>query len=198
MSLVAVTMRRDEVLARSELRDGLETGWLEVLDSLGHTALPVPNDLRHAQRLVQRTAPDAVLLSGGGSPAELDIERGPRDLVEQYLIQSARASRLPLLGVCRGLQSLILAFGGSLQPHAGHVGRREPILSHFGTHDARCFHERVPVDVPNGFTVIATASDGAIEAIEHCTERIRAVMWHPERTAELTEADAGLLRDSLT
>ncbi|MFE4948941.1 gamma-glutamyl-gamma-aminobutyrate hydrolase family protein [Leifsonia sp. NPDC056665] len=196
MNAVAITMRRDFVQGRHEVRDALESAWWDLLSALGHIPLVIPNHAGHAQALIEAFRPQAVILTGGGLPGPSD-DSSERDRVETLLIDYAGSSALPLLGVCRGMQAIALRFGGSLCSVTGHVGTRSGVTSRFGTHDAHCFHEYALMEAPAGFVPLAIAFDGSIEAIEHRTRPIRAVMWHPERAGSLGQADTDLLRDSL-
>jgi putative glutamine amidotransferase len=163
---------------------------------------------------------DAVLLPGGGDvePAYYGEERHPtfdaaeagRDELELALATKARAADMPLLAICRGIQLLNVARGGSLiqdipdqvRDAIVHV-RREPADSI--AHEVRVEpdsrlarllcrstdpaaalpvnsrHHQAIKRLGDGLAVTATASDGVIEAVEDPAMRFCiAVQWHPE------------------
>lgn len=163
---------------------------------------------------------DGLLLTGGGDvdprcygaprhPATDDGEPG-RDALEIALAERCLASDLPLLGICRGMQVLNVAAGGSLVqdiptevggavPHSvalpkdavAHevsvaVGSRlSEVLAVDGRPRSTCAvnsrHHQAAREVPAALTVSATAPDGVIEAIERSGARFcLAVQWHPE------------------
>lgn len=136
---------------------------------------------------------------------EIDEER---DRFEMELIRAARGFDLPFLGICRGLQVLNVALGGSLYQdlsyRAGtdpaHMSPRErrgePAHQVAITPGSRLAHiigsREVPVtsthhqiirDLAPDLAVSAVAPDGVIEAVEGTGRFLLAVQWHPERMA---------------
>lgn len=170
--------------------------------------LPVllpPGDPAAAAATVARL--DAVVIAGGAdvAPARYGAEPHPRtgppsldrDAWELALIEAALAGGVPLLGICRGLQLLNVARGGTLVQHLdGHAGapgvfERHDIKPVPGTLLARTLPE--PVSVPTyhhqavdrlgrGLLASAHAEDGTIEALElpDTPGFTLAVQWHPE------------------
>jgi putative glutamine amidotransferase len=158
---------------------------------------------------------DGLMLSGGGdidparygaSPApETSSVREERDTAEFALFAAALDRGLPLLAICRGMQIINVARGGSLHQHlpavVGHDGHA-PMAGTFGTHSVRVapgsrlagILNRDEADVPThhhqavdrlgeGLTATAWATDGIIEAFEFDAGESRfalAVQWHPE------------------
>lgn len=161
---------------------------------------------------------DALLLTGGADIdprymgeepdyALLHAVNPKRDEQEILLARLADDRALPILGICRGIQTLAVAFGGKVyqDQYAGIGGEllahdQEPIDRHVATHDvsfvhdcmlARLFgresiavnsfhHQSVSV-APAGFAVAAVSPDGVIEAMEAVDGRsIIGVQWHPE------------------
>lgn len=162
---------------------------------------------------------DGLILSGGGDidpacyngfahPTIYSVDR-ERDAFELQLGKFALERHLPILGICRGLQILIIACGGTLIPHIPDVygtpalhrlepepGRRLP-TEHLVRIDvesllADClqnsyisvvsWHHQVVDKVPLGWRVVAHVSDdGVIEAVEHEHHPWAiGVQWHPE------------------
>lgn len=157
---------------------------------------------------------DGLVLSGGGDidPALYGAQAHPRcgaanadrDRAEIALCQSALAAGLPLLGICRGLQVLNVALGGTLHQHlpdtVGHDGH-SPQVAGYGTHKVsvapatrlasilRTSEAAVPTHHHQavdrlGAGLIATAwtDDGVIEAAEtgQPGSFVIGVQWHPE------------------
>jgi putative glutamine amidotransferase len=134
----------------------------------------------------------------------LDPERDASDL---ELARELVARRVPALCICRGVQVLNVALGGTLVehlpdevgskvPHRGperayvpHEVRLEPrshlaaLLGAQSLSPASSHHQAVRAP-GRGLAVVARALDGTIEALEHAEhERLIAVQWHPEYTA---------------
>lgn len=154
---------------------------------------------------------DALLLPGGADidPALYGAEnlgsRGidrERDQKELQLVRDFRKTERPILGICKGLQILNVAFGGSLIqdiPTADAHKWEEttgdkvhPVTASPGGFLFPLYGERFSVNSAHhqaaaepaaGFAVAARADDGVIEAMELPSKRIYAVQWHPERMA---------------
>jgi putative glutamine amidotransferase len=153
---------------------------------------------------------DGLVLSGGADldPALYGAGREPltdtrpeRDAAEMLLARAALAADLPTLGVCRGMQVLAVAAGGSLHQHLpdvlGHEKHR-PAPGVYGAHDAsftegsriaalmgddvevNCYHHQ-GVDDPGTLIVTGRTEDGLAEAVEDPRKRfVLGVQWHPE------------------
>jgi putative glutamine amidotransferase len=160
---------------------------------------------------------DGLMLSGGGDidPARYGAQpaartanvRPERDTAEFALLEAATSLRLPVLGICRGMQVINVARGGSLHQHlpdvVGHDGHA-PVPGAFGAHEVRVApgsrlsailgrdgdlpvtaptHHHQAVDrLGRGLTATAWAADGTIEALEPDGDGpfLLAVQWHPE------------------
>lgn len=170
---------------------------------------------------------DALLLSGGADidPAHYHTPRHPglgaiepeRDVFEFALLAEARRRGLPVLAICRGLQLVNVALGGTLwqdlpsergaHPQSGprtervhavdlHSGSR--LAEALGTdrHLVNSFHHQAIRDLAPGLVASGHASDGVIEGIEEAGEGwLLGTQWHPEEFwADPTASDLGLFR----
>ncbi len=178
---------------------------------------------------------DGVLVTGAKSnvhPALYGEAEGPksgpfdasRDATSLPLIRAAIARGVPLLAICRGLQELNVALGGSLvaevQELPGRADHRAPVSD---SNDVR-FAIRQPVEpaaggcvaglvgpepilvnslhrqaigrLAPGLAVEATAPDGTIEAVRvgHAPGFTLAVQWHPEYWVATDPASATIFR----
>ncbi|NED14597.1 gamma-glutamyl-gamma-aminobutyrate hydrolase family protein [Streptomyces sp. SID9124] len=165
-----------------------------------------PDDTADAARETV-AALDAVVIAGGADvePARYgavpDPRTGPpapeRDTWELALIHAAIEEHVPLLGICRGMQLLNVALGGTLHQHLdGHTGGHgvfgdHPVTPVPGTAYATAVPE--PIVVPayhhqavdrlgTGLTAGAHAPDGTVEALELTghDSLVLGVQWHPE------------------
>ncbi|MDQ0316581.1 gamma-glutamyl-gamma-aminobutyrate hydrolase family protein [Amorphus orientalis] len=151
---------------------------------------------------------------GGSATEEAEPYDLARDQVTLPLIRGALARGLPLLAVCRGLQELNVALGGTLHPAlhslSGRFDHRSPDstdnkvrfkLSHQvdvvpgsqlaeivgeTTFMVNSLHRQGIFTLADGLVVEATAPDGTIEAVRVADARgfAVAVQWHPEFWAE--------------
>ena len=160
---------------------------------------------------------DGLLLSGGADYNPLYAGEEPlpslhginseRDLPELLITRLAYNRQIPILGICRGIQTLAMALGGTVRQdigqttvkHSQDADRSEPThsvavekdstLYHIYNKEEKLFvnsfHHQAVGDAGQLFRVTATAADGTIEAIESNEYKsILGVQWHPECLAE--------------
>ena len=189
--IIAVTQRVAIDPRHGERRDALDQRWTPFLAACGLVPLLLPNDVEAALSLMAATPLRGLLLTGGNTLAAYGGDAPERDRVEQEALAFARARRMPVLGVCRGMQVLLHAFGVPLAQVDGHVGRPHALT---GGRTVNSFHDFAAVDAAGPLSITARAADGVIEAVAHPAERIRGVMWHPERADTFDCDDIGLVR----
>ncbi|MDQ0316967.1 anthranilate synthase component I [Amorphus orientalis] len=131
-----------------------------------------------------------VLSPGPGRPADFRCAE---------TIAAARGLRLPIFGVCLGLQAIVEAFGGKLAqldvPYHGKSSdiRLDPdarLFAYLPDHvTVGRYHSLIadPAAMPNGLRVTAQTADGVIMAVEHRDEPIAAVQFHPESIMTLAD-----------
>ncbi len=158
---------------------------------------------------------DGILLSGGGDidpllfgeePLRQNGEITPlRDSFELTLCRAALESGLPMFGICRGMQVMNIAAGGTIfqdiptqtgstlkhsqqapRPHATHSVTPEEnslLAALWGKKNVavNSFHHQAVARLGNGFSAAAHSTDGVIEAIERQNAAFAlGVQWHPE------------------
>jgi putative glutamine amidotransferase len=179
------------------------------LQRSGAVALLLPVDVRAPEEMLERI--DALLLIGGADvdPATYGAPHEPvtestypeRDKFELALLLGALEREMPVLGICRGMQILNIAFGGTLLQDLGEDNHRRVIGTFDGNerlvtlepgslaaravgehvHVARCHHHQSVLELGEGLRVTGRAADGVIEAIETDNGRwVLGVQWHPE------------------
>jgi putative glutamine amidotransferase len=161
---------------------------------------------------------DAVLLPGGGdldpasygqsvaSDAVYDVDPG-QDAFDLAVARWALDSGVPLLAICRGMQVVNVALGGTLHqhvepPHLNHVDdvliSKDSSLARLLGADrltASCFHHQTLDRLGEGLIAVAHSADGTIEAIElpRAAGFFAAVQWHPEDTYSADPAQVALV-----
>ena len=160
---------------------------------------------------------DGLILSGGGDydPRYANEEPDPklgeineeRDLPELFITRLAYNRQIPILGICRGIQTLAMALGGKVKqditdiatlnhsqkeernvPTHNVIIEKDSILSQLykltdknATLKVNSFHHQAVCDCGDKFHVVAKSEDGIIEAIESREfKSIIGVQWHPE------------------
>jgi putative glutamine amidotransferase len=203
----------------------LPVGYPRLVQRAGGLAAMLPPDApEHAAAAVARL--DGLVISGGPDvePARYGAEPEPRtgpparerDAWELALIEAALTADVPLLGICRGMQLLNIALGGTLVQHIdGHtkapgVFDRHPVKPVPGTlygdlvpeeTSVPTYHHQAVDRLGSGLVASAYAADGTVEAIERGPGEggawVLGVQWHPEMgedmrvmSALVTEASA--------
>lgn len=199
MKVVAVSQRVDVFSDRNESRDALDQRLVDFLLSIDCLAYPVPNsygglsDLYEAAEKftawIDLVSPDAILLSGGNDIGQCN----ERDLTETWLAEYAQKNKLPLLGICRGMQMLAHLSGSLLSDVSGHVATRHIITGEIST-EVNSYHNLGFKSTPDGYKVLAIDEAGVVEAIRHLHLPWEGWMWHPEREAPFVDADMNRAR----
>ncbi|MGI5371135.1 gamma-glutamyl-gamma-aminobutyrate hydrolase family protein [Streptomyces iakyrus] len=170
----------------------------------GLAAMLPPDDPERAAEAVARL--DGLVIAGGPDvePVRYGAEReertGPpapdRDAWELALIDAALAAGVPLLGICRGMQLLNVALGGTLVQHidghaevvgvfGGHAVKPVPGSLYAGVVPEETFvptyHHQAVDRLGEGLVPSAYAADGTVEAVElPSADWVLGVQWHPE------------------
>lgn len=199
MPLIAVTQRVDTITHPSgmvERRDALDQAWTALLAAAGCTTLAMPNHAPTALTLFDDLPVRGLLLTGGNDLASCGGDAPERDATEFALLAAARALRMPVIGVCRGMQLIQRAFGVALQPVEGHVARSQAVT--IGAHPepelVNAFHRWGARETVPELKVWARSADGVVKAVRHVREPLTGLMWHPERLAPFATRDINLVR----
>ncbi|MFZ4895520.1 gamma-glutamyl-gamma-aminobutyrate hydrolase family protein [Plantibacter sp. Mn2098] len=188
---------------------------------------PQPADRAVADAVLSRL--DGLIVSGGAdvdpglygqvAHPKTGRPRTDRDAWEDVLLTSAIASELPFLGICRGVQLLNVALGGTLvqhlpdvvgddsyQPGAAVFGPKEVVVDQGsqlaavldGVESERLgvqvYHHQAIDRVADGLVVTARTDEGVIEAVELPAVPFGiGVQWHPEEDAADRRLFAGLV-----
>lgn len=231
IAVVAYHLGGDRVARWPHGGYGVPAPYLEALRRAGaRTAIISPGEEGDPGELLEPF--DGLLLVGGGDvdPARYGGASGAahiygvepdRDAMEIGLLHEAVRTGMPTLCICRGIQVMNVAFGGTLHPHLpdldGMLEHGVPVLDTQSLHDvaveqrSRLFattkssnlvassHHHQGVDrVGEGLVATGRSSDGLIEAIEldrplnDAQPWMVGVQWHPEDTAESDPAQQSL------
>jgi len=192
----------------------LPSTYISAIEAAGGIPLIIPAGISPSlsDAILQKI--DGLLLTGGPDVDPLYFGEEPhprlglvtpeRDVIEIPLTQAAVAGGLPILAICRGIQVLNIAMGGSvIQDIASQVKdplkHRQEAPRWHGTHEVtvnegsrlagllgttsirvNTFHHQAVKEAAPGFEVVARAQDGIIEGIERPGCFVVGVQWHPE------------------
>ena len=153
---------------------------------------------------------DGLVLTGGADynplwygeqpEKELHTINSTRDLPELLLTRLAFNRQIPILGICRGVQTMAIALGGNLvqdlktplkhgqdaprseATHSVTISEGSTLYALYGQETfVNSFHHQAVKDCGSHLHVVATAPDGVIEAVESTEQKaLMGVQWHPE------------------
>ena len=196
-------------------RTGVNAAYVQALLAVGGVPLILSPLIGASLAVSALDACDGLLLTGGEDihPSWYGAEPSPllsppsqdRDLFELALFAVARQRGLPILGICRGIQLINVALGGTLfqdlpSERPGSVDHRPSGVRNTRSHSVRIeagsrtaaaldattitvnsLHHQAIKDLAPGLVATAWTDDGLIEAVEGGTSVwILAVQWHPE------------------
>ncbi|MEO8578905.1 MAG: gamma-glutamyl-gamma-aminobutyrate hydrolase family protein [Gemmatimonadales bacterium] len=209
----------------------LTAAYVTALENAGLIPLIVPplSSSRAAAGVLDSVA--GLVLTGGGDidPALYGEQRhekvhsvnAARDATEAALVEEARSRGMPVLAICRGIQMLNVALGGTLVQDIASQCKTDIAHDEDGPRDSRTheiaiepgsliasavgaeqvtvnsFHHQSVKRVADGMRVTARSPDGVIEGIESTDENwwVMAVQWHPEEMTDSPEPwDRGLFK----
>lgn len=195
--------------------------YVEAVRRGGHLPLVLPATTDAREAALQLSRIDLLLLMGGAADVDAShygcsrhpMESDPNPLRDDYellLLREAVRLKVPVVGICRGLQVINIFFGGSLfqdlpslHPNRGNlVDHSRPDKKWEGVHsvaispssrlsrvlgveqaEVNSTHHQAVDRLGDGLVATAYSADGVIEAIEHQRLPMAAVQFHPERLA---------------
>ena len=204
---IGITQRVITIEEISERRDSLDQRWTSLMTGLGFTPILLPNTLNEINAYLGDVMLDGVVLTGEDDILEYATESSAtpeRDRLERALIEYCMYEDLPLIGVCRGFQSIVNYFQGTLKSVKHHVATRhqirldelfmpdaERIINVNSFHNLGIFQE----DLPQDFKARAWAEDGTVEAAMLNDHKILGIMWHPERENPFNKYNSKLIKE---
>lgn len=154
---------------------------------------------------------DGLVLPGGcdlspslyGGEPDTALDADPvRDAFELAMLRGAIEREIPVLGICRGMELINVAYGGTLRNGVSHAHATDIHVDELGlvrVHEvsvhadtlarevfgldeveATCVHHQAPAVVGAGLVDSVTATDGTIEGVESAADQVLGVIWHPE------------------
>jgi GMP synthase (glutamine-hydrolysing) len=130
---------------------------------------------------IERRRPKGLMLSGG--PASVYAEGAP--VLRKELLELG----IPVLGICYGMQAMVLALGGNVKgADVGEFGRSHLTVRSHGRllrdvpAEQSCWmsHRDTVYEAPPGFEALASSTESPVAAIEHAERGLYGIQFHPE------------------
>jgi len=212
-------------------RISLNAAYVRAVQATGAVPVLLPPHLAGAPLDDLCESLDGLMLTGGGDvdPARYDEQAHPktvgvsarRDRFELVVLRKALERHVPVLAICRGMQVLNVALGGTLYQHVPDVfgatvchhqveagGQRDQVthpvevrrgtllanLIGSGAVGVNSMHHQAVHALGQHMVPVARTADGLIEAIEAPSlgAFVLGVQWHPEELVEVSEAARAL------
>lgn len=198
---VFFSQRVDANSAYQERRDCIDQRIVRFIREIGYLPVALPNIVDLLPDYFRFVLPKAIVLTGGNSLEKYGGNAPERDKTDKYLIEKSLEKNIPLLGICRGMQSILDYFGEELTNVQGHVATRHFISSIDGdsayfNREVNSFHNQGIYKLKHDdLIVLAKSEDGVLKAVLHRNKPIIGIMWHPERENTFSILDKNLFRN---
>lgn len=170
--------------------DALEQNYSKYFVDWGFELIPVPNAV-NSLNFYFKLPVERIILTGGGDVGDKNSKE--RDEIEKCLIRFAAENKIPLIGICRGMQMINSYFGGSIKDigNKSHVATEHEIIiteriikevlgdkTKVNSYHDKCIKEE---GLSDSLRVFAKSPEGFVEGLFHPSLPIAGIQWHPER-----------------
>lgn len=195
MKIIVYTQRVEIVENYNERRDCADQNIPKFIKEMGYLPIPLPNSSELVEQYINTLSPSGIILTGGNSLVKYGGKAPERDKMDYKLIEVAQKAGIPVLGFCRGMQSIVDYFGGELDHVQGHVAVKHLITGEIND-TVNSYHNEAYIGTKNikNIEIIARAEDGVVESIIHKKHPIAGIMWHPERETPFKSRDIQLIK----
>ncbi len=206
-------MRIVDAIDYHDPRDALSHEWIRFIETLGHSPILIPSVLEDPVAFFQSIECEGLILTNGENVKLESSAEGwtgsERDITEARLLTFCLERKIPVIGVCRGLQFINIFYGGSQRPaEQPHVNVEHTIniidpefreALQIEEAVTNSYHQIVVAPDDIATTLIPFAiSDGVIEGLYSKSDRVLAVQWHPERQNRSPNIDRILFNNILS
>ena len=184
--------------ARNELSDFIDIRLINFFIKLNYIPITISNFYNNPDFYLNSFRFSAIILTGGS-----DFGKFPRrDKLENNLIKYSIRKKVPLIGICRGMQMINRFFNGRLIKIDHHVrdnhlirdtkNNRTIMVNSY--HNYAISEKKIHKDL---LILFRCLKDSSIEAFKHRKYKILGIMWHPEREKTFKNYDKKLIKNFL-
>ena len=196
MKKIIITQRLELFGRYNELRDSMDIRLTKFMQGIGFLPISIPNYIKDINLFIKEIKPSGIILSGGGSSYKND----ERAKLEKKLIKFSIKKNIPILGICRGAQSINKYFGGKQKRIKNHVRKKHTVFfvnKNLNSIQTNSFHDYGfnKIQISKNLRILGVSKDNNVEYFAHKKYNIFGIMWHPERYNNIKKIDKKILYD---
>ena len=203
MKKIAVTQRLIKNESYYEIREALDINFSKLIKACGFLPIILPYNIDFKEYFREFNI-EGVILTGGNDLNNFKKNElsKKRDDFENRLIKFCIQSKIPILGICRGMQIIAEYFGSNFKKIHGEVGVRYKLKPNNNSRYynylknldlLNSYHNYTIEKISDEFLISGTDNKGIIKAIEHKKEKIFCQMWHSEREKKFRKSEIDLI-----
>jgi 3'(2'),5'-bisphosphate nucleotidase len=201
---IAITQRLVTNDSYFEVRECLDINYSKLISACGYMPIVLPYEVEF-KYYFENIDIEGVLLTGGNdlnSCSQNDLSQ-KRDTFEKKLLTYCIKNKIPVFGICRGMQVIAEFFGSSFKRIENQVNIRHDLQVNQSAIYKDClklletvnsYHNFSIDNIGDNLIVSATDTNGIIKAIEHKNIKIFAQMWHSEREKNFNQSELNLIK----
>ena len=201
MKFICVTQRLVYDKKSKSFKDALDQDLTNFLNKIGYLPIAIPNLNLKSKKIIEllkfytnKIGVKGFIFSGGE-----DLNQNKeRYKIENTIYNLCVKKKIPLFGICRGLQMIANLNKVKLDKVSNHVAKRHLIISNYPKNnykrEVNSFHNWQINHCPKNFEITHFSNDKVIEGIKHKKLPINAFMWHPEREKKYHQNDMNIFK----
>lgn len=204
MKKIAVTQRLMVNESYYELRETLDINWGSFFQKLDFLPIILPINYDF-EEYFNNIDIDGILLTGGNDLNSIvpSKESSKRDNFEKKIIEYGIVHKIPIFGICRGMQILAEYFNADFIQVKNQVNIRHTLQVNKDSQyvhelnklsEVNSFHNYAVKNISDELIISAWDKNGIVKAIEHKHYKIFAQMWHSEREKPFNENELFLIK----